>query len=223
MRANARTRAVLGILALALSPAACGDDGGGAATANRPKPKAQPKARAKSRGKAGKGEPLAAYPKIDDALRHEFVELDFMPDSSGETNRDPFRSWILRPMVDENDDKEATKEDICKRKGVKWVAEKYSVRDLNLIGLVKRGRSFAQFIHGSDGDSWVVRKEDCIGQEKAVVAEIGLGFVRLAIAPPAPPGAPAPPAQLTDIRLHPAELDATDVVDATGGSEVEEN
>ena len=92
-------------------------------------------------------------------------------------------------------------------------------RDLELIGLVKRGRSYAQFTDRSEQDSWIVRKGDCIGQEKAIVEEVGVGFVRLSITPPAPPGAPAPPAQKQDISLHPDELEIADTIVSDGDAE----
>jgi len=154
---------------------------------------------------------MFVYPKVDAELRRELGEIDFVPDASGETNRDPFRSWVLKPRL--NPDEEAVEiVDICTEGNVRWGAQSYSVRDLALIGLVKRGRSYAQFSDRSERDSWIVRKGDCIGQEKAIIEEIGVGYVRLSITPPAPPGAPAPPAQKQDINLHPNDLEIPDSI-----------
>ncbi len=193
---------------------ACGDDDSGSSTSsNTPKKKA----RKKNAGKAATTAVVTtAYPKIDSDLRRKLGEIDFVPDGSGETNRDPFRSWVLRPTIEAAEDAVEVV-DICTEGKVRWGAESYSIRDLSLIGLVKRGRSYAQFSDRSERDSWIVRKGDCIGQEKAIIEEIGVGYVRLSITPPAPPGAPAPPAQKQDISLHPNELEIPDsIVNSTG-------
>lgn len=188
---------------------ACGDDGGG--SSSKPKKKKRRK-RGKGAAKKAAGAPGASYKKVDPELRHEFTEMDFVPDASGETNRDPFRSWVLRPALDGEDKGDVTSVDVCTEGRVRWGARNYSVRDLELIGLVKRGLSYAQFTDRSEKDSWIVRKGDCIGQEKAIVEEIGVGYLRLSITPPAPPGAPAPPAQKQDISLHPDELEIPDAI-----------
>lgn len=198
---------VLAALGLALGTVACGDDEGGGSNTPPPKPKKQKAAAAAPAAKKADG---ITYPKVDAELRRNLSEIDFVPDASGETNRDPFRSWVLRPALDQGEETEAI--DICTEGRVRWGAESYSVRDLALIGLVKRGRSYAQFTDRSEQDSWIVRKGDCIGQEKAIVEEIGVGYVRLSITPPAPPGAPAPPAQKQDISLHPNDLEIPDSI-----------
>jgi hypothetical protein len=191
---------------------ACGDDGGSSSSTppKRPGKRAAPAAKAAA---AAAGQGLATYVKVDPELRHEFTEIDFVPDVSGETNRDPFRSWVLNPILSTGDGSGDLKVvDVCTEGKVRWGAPDYSVRDLELIGLVKRGRSYAQFTDHSEKDSWIVRKGDCIGQEKAIIEEIGVGYVRLSITPPAPPGAPAPPAQKQDISLHPDELEIPDSI-----------
>jgi len=197
---------VLGALGLATGGVACGDD---EPSSSKPPPrKARKKTGPQKAGKRGKN---FTYPKVDAELRRKLGEIDFVPDAAGETNRDPFRSWVLKPAGPEGVDP-IDIVDICTEGNVRWGAQSYSVRDLSLIGLVKRGRSYAQFTDGSERDSWIVRKGDCIGQEKAILEEIGVGYVRLSITPPAPPGAPAPPAQKQEISLHPNELDIPDSI-----------
>ncbi len=197
---------LLAAIGLATGGAACGDD-----EPSSSKPPARKARKKKAPKKAvGKGGSFT-YPKVSPELRRKLGEIDFVPDQAGETNRDPFRSWVLKPMTDEGEDAVEIV-DICTEGKVRWGAQSYSVRDLALIGLVKRGRSYAQFTDGSERDSWIVRKGDCIGQEKAILEEIGVGYVRLSITPPAPPGAPAPPAQKQEISLHPNELDIPDSV-----------
>lgn len=196
---------------IAAAGAACGDDGGSSSTPPpaAPKPTLRPPAAAPASA-AATGSALVAYVKVDSELRHQLTEIDFVPDVSGEVNRDPFRSWMQRMILDTNNG--PTTIDICTEGNVRWGAPSYSIRALNLIGLVKRGRSYAQFVDKSESDSWIVRKGDCLGQEKAVVEEVGVGYVRLAITPPAPPGSPAPPAQKQDIPLHPDELEIPDAI-----------
>lgn len=208
---TSRSLLMLAGFGLILAGAACGDDGGSSSSTPPPKPKKR-RAAPPAAALAVAGQGLATYIKVDEELRHPLTELDFVPDVSGETNRDPFRSWVLQPVLIPADSDEARPVDVCTEGKVRWGAPSYSVRDLELIGLVKRGRSYAQFTDGSEKDSWIVRKGDCIGQEKAIIEEIGVGYVRLSITPPAPPGAPAPPAQKQNISLHPDELEIPDSV-----------
>ncbi len=199
-------------ISLAFGASACGDDGSSSSTPQQ-KPNLRPAApppAAAGAAAGGANTGLTGYQKVDVELRHQITEIDFVPDVSGEVNRDPFRSWLNRSGIELPDG--PTTVDVCTDGNVRWGAPSYSIRDLNLIGLVKRGRSYAQFTDKSEADSWIVRKGDCIGQEKAIVEEVGVGYVRLSITPPAPPGSPAPPAQKQNIPLHPDELEIPDAV-----------
>ena len=202
---------VLGqVFLLTIGAGACGGDEEPIATPSEPRNRAKAKPAA---NKVGQGGALKfSYGKIEEDMRREFSENEFVPDSSGEERRDPFRSWVLRPTLDDEDTAAVTKTDVCTERGVKWQAPGYSVRDLQLLGLVKTGRSFAQFSDRSDVDSWVVRRGDCLGQEKAVVEEIGVGYVSLSITPEAPPNAPVPATQRLNVSLYDDELSAADVV-----------
>lgn len=208
------TLLVLGVAGLLSTAAACGDDE--AASSSRPPP--AKKLVAAKQAPAATGQAQAGYPKVNEELRRPLSEIDFVPDASGDTNRDPFRSWVLRPLM-ETSTTQVEFVDVCTEGKVRWGAPNYSVRDLVLIGLVKRGRSFAQFTDRSEKDSWIVRKGDCIGQEKAIIEEVGVGFVSLSITPPAPPGAPAPPAQRQSISLHPDEIEIGDSILSGSGEE----
>lgn len=209
---TSRSVLLLAGLSLAFAGAACGDDGGGGGDIKPPrKPPAPAPAPAAATAAAAAAEnALMAYGKVDDELRHEITEIDFVPDVSGEVNRDPFRSWLQRVAIAPGSG--PTTIDFCTEGKVRFGAPNYSVRDLQLVGLVKRGRSYAQFVNSSGSDSWIVRKGDCLGQEKAIIEEVGVGYVRLSITPPAPPGSPAPPAQKQDIPLHPDELEIPDAI-----------
>lgn len=195
-------------LSLALPmTSACGDD----ESAGAKPPKKRGRRKAKSRSKRKKkskatGPALKAYPKIDEQWRKKLTDMDFVSDASGDANRDPFRSWILsNSLVDESEGTSDNIEDLCTSKNVSWRAASYSVRDLELSAIIKRGRSNALFVDKSKKDIFILRKGDCVGQEKAVVEEIGVKYVRLSMTPEAAPG--AEPIK-KDIALHPKELEA---------------
>ncbi len=181
--------------------AACGDDS--SSSSNKPKARANSKRQAKANVVK---QVFSNYPKVAVDLRHTLQEDDFVPDVTGKTNRDPFRSWALT-STDDVETEVIEVIDVCQEKGngVEWEAQKYSIRDLELIGIVRRGRSFAQFSDKGGTDSWIVRKGDCLGQEKAIVEEITVKVIRLVITPPTPPGRPAPPSQYQNISLYPEE------------------
>lgn len=212
-----KTLLALSVVGLLGAGSACGDDEGASSS---PPPAAKKKVVAKSAPAAAKGGGQAGYPKVDEELRHQLTETDFRPDASGETNRDPFRSWVLLPAAEASGDEENKKKvDVCTQDKVRWGAPNYSVRDLVLIGIVKRGRSFAQFTDRSEGESWIVRTGDCLGQEKAIINEVGVGFVDLSITAPASPNAPAPPTQKQIISLHPDEIEIGDSILSGDGEE----
>lgn len=201
--------AVSGALMLTLG---CGDD--------PPPAKKRPAAR-RGGGGAGKappgkapvkGPPLKTYPKIADDLRRTFLEKDFRPDPSGDANRDPFRSYIVRqPGLAESktDEDNNAADDICRndKKKKNWQASNFSLRDLKLLGIIMRGtRGYAQFVD-TGGEGWIVTQGNCLGVEKAIVTSIGTGVVRLQVRPQAPLGGTAPPPVNRDIPLYPEEYD----------------
>ena len=205
---------VLAIAAVALLGfAGCGDDAPPAVKrppANRgaaPAAAGQPKAAAQA-----KGPPLKTYPKVPNDLRRTFIENDFRPDPSGDANRDPFRSYIIRQPglaeLTKAGDADAA-DDICRntKRRQNWQAPNYSLRDLKLLGIIMRGtRGYAQFVD-TGGEGWIVTQGNCLGVEKAIVTSIGTGVVRLQVRPEAPLGGTAPPPVLRDIPLYPEEYD----------------
>lgn len=200
-------------LALVLGGVACSDD---PPAARPPRPKAPSKAGAATGGGGAVNiAGLGAYTKVEDmvsdpaeadALRHRFVRRDFEVDPTGNENRDPFRSYVvMQPGVGSSGDEGSVQPtELCTAKNM--VASNYSLRDLRLQGIVLRGtRSYALFVD-SAGFGHIVRRDDCLGKEKAQVEKIGTGFVRLEILPePSPNAAPLPP-QKREIQLYPEEL-----------------
>jgi hypothetical protein len=205
------TRAILVLLVLA----ACGGDeeGGGSAPPPPPPKPAQPQP-----GQPGSKKQLAVYPKIEDrvpaderpTIRHQFRERDFLSDPAGNENRDPFRSYVVaQPGV--LNDKAGLPQDItdkCTKK--QMVASNYSLRDLRLVGIVSRGpRRFALFQDSADLGN-IVHRGDCLGKEKAIVKDIGAGFVTLSIETDQVLGQPPRPPEERSIPLYPEELDLSE-------------
>jgi hypothetical protein len=103
-----------------------------------------------------------------DGIRHAFRERDFDP----EHNRDPFQppTGPSKPPgpTDGLSDK-------CPRPE-QLVASSYSYVDLKLVGIVAQGtqRKVLMTI-GKEG--FIIKRGDCVGKEKALVKDIGLGYV----------------------------------------------
>jgi Tfp pilus assembly protein PilP len=157
--------------------------------------------------KRGKGAQLQTYPKVEDKYRHVFSDRDFKPDVSGDENRDPFRSYVVRLAGTRRQQAEAPKievTELCTKENS--IATAYALKDLRLIGIVLRGtRSWAVFTDRKQYGHFV-RKGDCLGKEKARIEAIGAGFVRLEWLPEAAPGAAAPAPRKEDRQLHPEEF-----------------
>ncbi|MEM9490109.1 MAG: pilus assembly protein PilP [Myxococcota bacterium] len=191
---------------------ACGGD---EPSSVKPPPR---KAGGKARKKKGKGKGnqgrLQAYPRIEQlvddeeatTLRHRFVAGDFDYDSSGNVNRDPFRSFVIgqRDIGSGGTTSGTSAEEpteVCSSKNL--VAANYSLRDLKLVGIVLRGTSSYALFRDSGSYGHIVRKGDCLGQEKARVASIRAGFVNLEVIPESASGQ-EPTVQPR--RLYPEDL-----------------
>lgn len=198
------------VLAMVLAWGGCGDDP--VAVSSPPSSRAKAKKRNRARGGAQNAGGLQFYKKVEDfaadekeaeQLRHVFSPSNFEPDPSGEENRDPFRSYViqhagLRGRGNSEGEPEPSKG--CTRD--KLVASNYSLRDLRLVGIVLRGtRSYALF-RDSASYGHIVRKGDCLAQEKARVAAIRTGFVSLELINA---NQETRPGQETTIQLYPEE------------------
>ncbi len=174
------------------------------------KTKAKPKKAATTPHQAGKaGSSLTGYVKLEEkfgkdtgvALRREFIKGDFYADVNGEENRNPFRSYVVRgvPLVQ---DKEKLLELASKRCLPSQIkAVDHDVGQLRITGIVSRT---AALFADSSGYGHIIRRNDCLGSEKAKVTEIASTYVRIErIADRANPDAQ----QTTSlIALHPEEL-----------------
>jgi len=101
-----------------------------------------------------------------DGIRHAFRERDFDP----QHNRDPFQ-----PGGGSGPKQPPPRTPNCPLED-QLVASGYSYTDLKLVGIVAQGtqRKVLMTI-GKDG--FIIKRGDCVGKEKAVVKDIGLGYV----------------------------------------------
>lgn len=205
----------LGALALAMMlPVGCGSDSGSSRPSGVSGGSAQSgqQRRAANQANAQGNQQLQFHVKIDDligveearAVRRSFTRDDFGPDIAGGTSkRDPFRSQTNQGNPREPIDTPKPQE-TCNN----YVANDYSLRDLKLVGIVLRGtRSYALFLD-SINTGHIVRRNDCLGLEKAQVVSVRAGFVTLRINADASAGQDptAPLAEDRTIALYPEEL-----------------
>ncbi len=232
---NAR-RAALWVSMAALLGVGCGDDGG-----SSPKPPTAPPAAAnqrrantaaaRARGNPGKVAPLKLYTKVEevvpaaeaDTIRQPFTPRDFAPDATGNDNRDPFRSYVVRQTVNNALSTQggvtvATTE-ICTEKNMvapnprakdPRARKSYSLRDLRLMGIVMRGTRGYAIFRDPSGYGHLVVKGDCLGKEKARVTVIGAHLVKVEVMPEAGPNQISQEPQEQKFELYQDELPLDD-------------
>lgn len=113
-----------------------------------------------------------------DAIRHEFKDRDFVPDQT----RDPFQSFIIvQKGLEEPIEKH---EDLgpCRRQD-QLVATNYSYLDMKLVGIVAQGTQRKVLMMDRGNVGHIIRRGDCVGKEKALVKDIGPGFVTFVVQP----------------------------------------
>ena len=86
----------------------------------------------------------------------------------------------------------------------------------NHIACERGARSYALFVDTS-GYGHVVRKDDCVGKEKARVTAIGAGYVTLEVTPEQGPSTVGAGPTQRKIELHPEELQIDEEPEPEGG------
>lgn len=109
-----------------------------------------------------------------DGIRHVFKERDFDP----EHNRDPFQSYVVQVN---SPGTPSSVSDKCPRAD-QMVATSYSYADLKLVGIVAQGTQRKVLMMGGPL-GYIIKRGDCVGKEKAVVKDIGLGYVTFQLDP----------------------------------------
>ncbi len=194
-------------LAIAMLMSACGGDEPKKPPPQRPAAGAAAAAPAPpERGNAGaKTQLLAFRVKVDKAFRKELTQSDFVPDPTGELNRDPFRSYLVAPAPFGGQAPGALEaKDECEGR---MVADKVPYGELKLMAIITRGeRNMAMFKDNAQVGQ-IVYQGYCVSKDKARVLEITPGCVRLEVRAEAPPGAPAPAAREEKVCLHPEDIE----------------
>lgn len=180
-----RTHAMLLLVALA----GCGED----------EPTVQPtqpgggggKPGAKAAAKAKPGKALVPKLKVEDrvpdaaekaSIRHQFRDRDFAVEQS---NRDPFQSFVLGQKGLIPTDGSKLPQDVTKRcqRDDQFVASNYSYTDLRLVGIVAERAQRRVLMMDAGNLGHIIKKGDCVGREKAVVKDIGTGFITFQVQP----------------------------------------
>lgn len=177
-----------GLLVGLMLVAACGEDDppppppapGGAGA---------PGAKPAAGGKDSKNK-LAVKPKIEarvtDAeranIRHTFRDRDFIADQN---NRDPFQSFVLAQPGLGGGQQDALKRDPTKRclRADQFIASNYSYTDLRLVGIIAEKTQRRVLMMDSGNLGHIIRKGDCVGREKALVKDIGAGYITFQVEP----------------------------------------
>jgi hypothetical protein len=112
-----------------------------------------------------------------DAIRHVFKPRDFQ----GVDIRDPFQSFVV-PQIGigpGTDTKAPDTTPKCTRKE-QFVATASNYQSLKLIAIVSQGTQRKVML--TDGRvGHIVKKGDCVGKEKAVVKDIGAGYITFGV------------------------------------------
>ncbi|MBA3456235.1 MAG: hypothetical protein H0T42_24255 [Deltaproteobacteria bacterium] len=164
---------------------ACGED------EPPPPPPRPPGAPAAAAPAAAPGGGLSPRPKVEErvldeaekaTIRHQFRDRDFAVEVG---NRDPFQSFVLgqqgmAPREATRLPREVTKK--CMRAD-QFVASNYSYTDLRLVGIVAERAQRRVLMMDAGNLGHIIKKGDCVGREKAVVKDIGVGFITFQVQP----------------------------------------
>ncbi len=135
-----------------------------------------------------------------DSIRHEFKDRDFVADQV----RDPFQSFII-PQKGLEGPSELKVEGPCRRPE-QFVAGNYSYLDLRLVGVVSQGTQRKVLMLDRTNYGHIIKRGDCVGKEKAVVKDIGPGFVTFVVNPDPDDRTPNRVPEERSIQLHPKGL-----------------
>ncbi|MBA3459614.1 MAG: hypothetical protein H0T46_06620 [Deltaproteobacteria bacterium] len=194
-------------VSLLASLAGCGDD---------PPPAPPPKAGAAKPGapKPGKAPPqFAVRVRIEDrvldpdekkAIRHVFKERDFIVDQN---NRDPFQSFVLNQGI-VGPASEVKPMDVTKKctRPEQLVATNYSYTDLRLVGIVAQGTQRKVLMMDAGNLGHIIKRGDCVGREKAVVTDIGTGYVTFQVEPDQNNTGVVKPPEERSVQLYPNQM-----------------
>jgi Tfp pilus assembly protein PilP len=139
-----------------------------------------------------------------ESIRHDFKERDFVEDQA----RDPFQSYVISQpgLTAGSNVPRPEPHQSCKRAD-QFVASDYSYQDLKLAGIVAQGTQRKVLMQDTRNHGHIIKRGDCVGKEKAVVKDIGAGYVTFVV--DEDPDTKRPAIE-TSIQLHPNSLELED-------------
>jgi len=140
-----------------------------------------------------------------DLIRHAFKDRDF----AVEQNRDPFQSFLL-PRLSVGKPSDAVPLDPTKKclREDQMVATSYSYAELRLVGIVAQGTQRKVLMMGGPL-GYIIKRGDCVGKEKAVVKDIGTGYITFLIDPDGSGMSQRAPEEYS-VKLNPKQLAVND-------------
>jgi hypothetical protein len=141
-----------------------------------------------------------------DGIRHVFKDRDFVV----EQNRDPFQSFLLQPFIRSPDNVQIDVTKRCVRED-QMVAPSNSYTELKLVGIVAQGtQRKVLMVNGREG--WIIKRGDCVGKEKAVVKDIGTGYITFLVDADTAAANQRPPEEYS-VQLNPKQLSLNEPTD----------
>jgi hypothetical protein len=143
-----------------------------------------------------------------DGIRHAFKERDF----DDEHNRDPFQPPFQPLGLSQAPSSGLTRK--CPRVD-QLVAPTSSYVDLKLVGIVAQGTQRKVLMMEARPDlasrtlGWIIKRGDCVGKEKAVVKDIGTGYVTFQLDLDTSGGTPRALEEYS-VQLNPKQLTMTE-------------
>lgn len=136
-----------------------------------------------------------------ESIRHDFKDRDFVEDQS----RDPFdqSGVIAQAGLGKVSTTKPEPHQSCK-KAEQFRATNYSYQDLRLVGIVAQGTNKRVLMMDTANLGWIIHRGDCVGKEKAVVKDIGTGYVTFVV--DEDPDTKRPATE-TSVQLHPGGLE----------------
>ena len=136
-----------------------------------------------------------------ESIRHEFKDRDFVAEQA----RDPFQSFVIVPTgLGQPTESKPDLDKTCSRAD-QLVATNYSYEDLKLVGIVAQGTQRKALMMDSGNLGHIVKRNDCVGKEKAIVKDIGTGFITFVISPDGDDKTKRPPVEKS-VPLYPNGL-----------------
>jgi Tfp pilus assembly protein PilP len=178
-------------------PACTPSDGAAGAGSGKMLPECDPGSYCTQVATAWSCEPCAER----ESIRHEFKDRDFAEDQA----RDPFLDYVTaQPGLGRGSNvAKPEPHQTCKRAD-QFVAPNYSYQDLRLVGIVAQATQRKVLMMDPAGVGRVIKRGDCVGKEKAVVKDIGAGYITFVV--DEDPDTKRPATE-TSIQLHPGGVE----------------